>query len=193
MSSQRKVLSSRANGAKSRGPKTAAGKFRSARNNLRHGLLAKVILLKDENLQVVTDLFADFDRDLAPRNEVERALVENMAIGRWRLLRLWAIERANLQNEMEKLDPATHDPATRAALAFRALGDQSRSLDLLNRYEARFERQFARSLSLLLKLGVTPSDARGAEAFDESDFCHSNPIPDSDTSPATPKAQPKAT
>ena len=93
-----------------------------------------------------------------------------MAIGRWRLLRLWAIERANLQIEMEKHDADTHDPATRAALAFRYLSDQSRCLDLLNRYEARFERQFACSLSLLLKLGATPSDARGGEKFRRGRF-----------------------
>jgi hypothetical protein len=188
MSSLRRIESSRANGARSHGPITAEGKLRSSGHNLKHGLLAKIILLKAENLDVVANLFAAFERDLQPRNEVERALVENLAISRWRMLRLWAIERANLQKEIDKLDPleAGDDPATCAALAFRALGDESRILDLLNRYEARFERQFNRALALLLQLGATLSDNRGAEANLESDFCHLNLIPISDSSEAGP-------
>jgi hypothetical protein len=181
MTSQRRLTSSRANGAKSRGPLDPEARLRSARNNLRHGLLAKLILLKDEKPQVLVDLIAAFERDFSPSNEVERALVENLAINRWRLLRLFTIERANLQAEIDTFDSSQQDAATRAALAFRSLGDQSRSLDLLNRYEARFERQFARSLSLILLLGLSPFDGRGPSTHAENDFCHSNPVPISDT------------
>ena len=167
MTSNLKSQAARANGAKSRGPKTPEGKRRSSANSLRHGLLARTVVLEDENGNTFADLLAAFERDLHPQNEVERSLVENMAIGRWRLLRLWAIERASLKTEMEKHDPEANDPATRAAMAFRALGDQSRCLDLLNRYESRFERQYARSLGLLLKMNAVPPRENG--------FCGTNP------------------
>ena len=156
MASSLKSEAARLNGAKSRGPKTPEGRLRSSANSLRHGLLARTVVLEDENGDTFADLLAAFERDLHPQNDVERSLVENMAIGRWRLLRLWAIERTSLKSEMEKHDPEANDPATRAAMAFRALGDQSRCLDLLNRYEARFGRQYARSLNLLLKLNTVP-------------------------------------
>ena len=46
MPSDRKIAANRANGALSRGPKTPEGKARSARNSLKHGLLARAILLE---------------------------------------------------------------------------------------------------------------------------------------------------
>ncbi len=110
MTSDLRSQAARANGAKSRGPKTPDGKRRSSANSLRHGLLARTVVLEDENGNTFADLLAAFERDLHPQNEVERSLVENMAIGRWRLLRLWAIERASLKPEMERHDPEANDP-----------------------------------------------------------------------------------
>ena len=43
----------------------------------------------------------------------------------------------------------------RASLAFNNLGDNSRSLDLLHRYETGHERQFARAMKDLLYLQAT--------------------------------------
>jgi len=64
---------------------TSEGKARSSANSLRHGLLARSVVLDDENGDTFADLLAAFERDLYPQNDVERSLVENMAIGRWRL------------------------------------------------------------------------------------------------------------
>ena len=151
MSSERKILSSRANGAKSRGPKSLDAKRRSTAHNTHHGLLARTIVLEDENLQAFTNLLRAMEADLKPDGEIERQMVENMAADRWRMLRLWAIERSSLKDEMDKHDPAANDPSTRAARAFRTLSDESHSLDLLNRYETRIDRQYFRSLNSLLK------------------------------------------
>lgn len=57
-----------------------------------------------------------------------------MAIARWRLMRIWGVERATLDSAIEKQDPLAHEPCERAALGFRALADESRTLDLLHRY-----------------------------------------------------------
>jgi hypothetical protein len=107
-----------------------------------------------------------------------RALVENLAVGRWRLLRLWAIERSTLKAEMDKHDPAAMEPSARAALAFRALSDESRSLDLLNRYEARFDRQYARSLNLLLKMGQASQPVVSRKAPAKKRFFSNDPSPE---------------
>jgi hypothetical protein len=48
MFSLRRIRASRANGDLSRGPATPQGKLRSARTSLRHGLLARCVVLEDE-------------------------------------------------------------------------------------------------------------------------------------------------
>jgi hypothetical protein len=165
MTSKRKILSARANGAKNRGAKTPEARQRSAANNLKHGLVAHTVVLEDENLQAFTDLLTDYERELQPQTEIESALVQTIAVCRWRLLRLWSVERSSLKIEMDKHDSAENSPSIRAAMAFRTLSDDSRSLDLLNRYETRYDRQFIRCLNMLHKL----------------QFCRSEPIPNSNT------------
>src|SRR5690242_9261193 len=55
-SSFRRVLSSRANGRLSRGPKTDAGKRRSSLNSYRHGCRAKALHVPDDKLPQYHDL-----------------------------------------------------------------------------------------------------------------------------------------
>ncbi len=149
MSSQARIDASRANGAKSRGPVTPEGKAASSRNRLRHGLLARTVVLEGEDREVFYALLRDFETEFNPQSPVENALVQTLAVARWRQIRIWGMETAGLNHQIAK----QHDPAdsrTRAALAFRDLSDQSRSLELINRYEARYDRQFTRALRTLL-------------------------------------------
>jgi hypothetical protein len=173
MSSQRKILSSRANGAKNRGAKTPEAQRRSAANNLKHGLLAQTLVLEDENLQAFTDLLKAHQRKLHPKDEIERDLVENIAACRWRLRCLWAIERSTLQTEMDKHEPDPQHPCTRAASAFQTLAGESSSLHVLSRYETRFSRQFAQSLTLLLK--IQAGHASVLSSGNPNPFCRSEP------------------
>jgi hypothetical protein len=172
MSSQRRIQSSRANGAKSRGPVTPAGRCNSSRNNLRHGLLAECVVIEDEKTEIFDDILADLACEFNPQTEAQRGLVETMAAARWRLFRIWNIERETLLSEIEKHDHGKR-PESRPALAFRALAEQSNILDTLHRYEVRFDRQYARALNLLLKLADPESPL--------SQFCQTNPVPESDS------------
>jgi len=151
MSSERRIRASRENGALSNGPKTPEGKLRSSQNNFRHGILAQTIVLGDEDGDAFNELLGSLEDELDPRTPNEAALVETMAVTRWRLMRIWALETEGLRLEIEKHDPALHGPPARAALAFRSLRDDSRSLDTLHRYETRCDRQYARVLRLLWK------------------------------------------
>jgi len=83
---------SRANGAKSRGPATAAGRARSSRNSIRHGLRAKTVVLPTESAR-------DYPRDyqcllesyidhFQPATGVENDLLLALAAARWRLHRI---------------------------------------------------------------------------------------------------------
>ena len=173
MSSQRRIDSSRANGAKSRGAVTPAGKYNSSRNNLRHGLLAKSAVLEEERSEAFLELLADLTREHNAQTETQRTLVEHMAMARWRIARLWAIERELLQSEIHKPEHIQQSPTARVTRAFASLVERDGVFSLLNRYEARFDRQYARSLNLLIKLADPETPL--------TEFFHSNPVPQSDT------------
>ena len=152
MSSQRRIDASRANGAKSRGPVTTAGKRISSRNRIRHGILSRTVVLEGEDSRVFQHLLSELHAEFDPHGPVETALMEKMAVAHWREMRIWGLEKASLDHEIRQHASESADPPTQAAIAFRALSDESRASELLNRYEARYDRQFARSLARLLDL-----------------------------------------
>jgi hypothetical protein len=103
MSSLRQIKSNRRNAIRSIGPKTEAGKHRSSKNAVRHGLTAETVIepLEDPEdykafEQAVT---ADYDAETA----VERELVLRLASLLWRLRRSTLIENGLLQIESEVL------------------------------------------------------------------------------------------
>ena len=146
--------SSRTNGALSRGPVSEEGKQKSARNSQRHGMLAQTVVLNGESEERFLDLLDALVFEYKPRTEAERSLVDTMAVARWRHLRLWGIQKAGFEREMDRHQGP---PVHRAAAAFRSLADSSRALDLAYRYETSFDRQFLRSLKRLEELRARPS------------------------------------
>ena len=158
MSSERRIRASRANGALSRGPKTPEGRRRSAKNKIRHGILAQTVVLDDEDRKAFSKMLAAFEAEYDPQTQSESVLVEHLAVSTWRMMRIWGIEKAGLHQEIKKHDPTIHDAATRASMAFRTLSDESRSLELLHRYETRYDRQYARAYRLLNSRSILPCE-----------------------------------
>src|SRR6266446_3379212 len=159
MVSNLKSETARANGAKSRGPTTDEGKEKSSRNSLKHGLTAGNgnILLDCEDPgqfdEVLNKLFGIHE----PATPAETDLVEEMVACRWRTRRMWTIEtgllNAEILNQQSKTD--TPDPNIHLTMAFRSLTDDSRSLALANRYEARLQRLYDRAYKTLRELQQT--------------------------------------
>ena len=153
MSTELQQHASRTNGAKSRGPITEAGRQASSQNSLAHGFNSKRVVLPGESQEEFDELLASYLDEHQPETSTERTLIENMAIARWRQQRVWILETAGLTSEMRHPRYIEgEDPGTRAFVAFRSLTDDSRTLELLNRYEARFERQFRAALTAFLNL-----------------------------------------
>ena len=71
MSSLRRILASRENGRRSRGPVTAAGKESSSQNALRHGLLARCVVLESESGEGFAALLQQHLDRLQPADGVE--------------------------------------------------------------------------------------------------------------------------
>jgi hypothetical protein len=150
MSSLRRVNASRANGARSRGPKTAAGKAKSSTNAIQHGLLGQCVVLQNESDRGFQEVVAQHTNRFQPADGVELAWIEEMATAHWRMRRAWAIE-GRLMDEALSHQPAG-DEAYRIAAAYMELA-ASQGLDLLYRYETRLHRTYQRALQNVLLLG----------------------------------------
>lgn len=151
MTSNRKIKSNRLNATKSTGPRTPEGKARSSQNRRTHGLLSEAIAIEGENPARFNEIHQSLIAELQPQTPVEHILVENLAVYRWRTMRVWVLENAAVSHEIRRQSGQTEAETrpTRAALAYRALTDETRWLDVFSRYEARFDRQFSRSLQRL--------------------------------------------
>ena len=154
MTSELKSETARRNGAKSKGPITPEGRQASAGSNLKHGLLSESVVLEGESIERFDALHDEIFALVEPEGPIETSFAENMVMCRWRQMRLWVLESAAVNHEMRKQAPAhqNEDDPTRAALAHRALIDETRSLEVLNRYETRFDRQFNRAIQQLHEL-----------------------------------------
>ena len=61
------AAASRANGAKTRGPVTVSGKYNASLNSVRHGLLARFLVLPGSELPgLFEELYSRFHENLAP-------------------------------------------------------------------------------------------------------------------------------
>jgi hypothetical protein len=149
--SDKQIAANRANSKKSTGAKTEIGHRNSARNSTRHGILASVVLLEGESLERFVALVNDLHTEYQPENPAEFQFIQKAAVALWRQMRTWAIETAGITHEMKlQAESVSHeDAATRAMLAFRSLGDNSRHLELMSRYEHRFDREHYRALEAL--------------------------------------------
>jgi hypothetical protein len=150
---------SSANSAKSTGPVTPEGKSQSSQNAIRHGLLSDSIVLDDESAERFGIVLSLLEEELMPATGIEQRFVETMALAHWRQLRLWTVEKVQIDREARKQyierygqefnrDNEVDDrPVTFAALAFRAMSDESRALELVGRLDARYDRQYKSALS----------------------------------------------
>ena len=93
MTTETKAAASRRNGARSQGPRTPAGKARSAANALRHGLTAEtLVVIPGEDAGELEALAARMRATLAPEGELEERLVERVVGLVWRLRRAGRVE-----------------------------------------------------------------------------------------------------
>jgi len=155
-----KAAAARANGKKSAGPKTAAGKQKSSRNSIKHGATCSTrtpLLLPGEDaakLQLYTDAFY---HHFCPKNLAEAALVDTLIAEIWRSARITGFESEILTAEAEDLHPTLSEQyesvsLTRLfALTFRQSAAQS-AVPLLLRYLSASRNMFRSALTDLIRL-----------------------------------------
>ena len=141
------IEASRANGARSGGPATPAGKARAAMNAVRHGLSGRIFfLLADEDPAEFAAHEATWLAVWAPRDLHEREAALAAIRTMWREIRADRLEAAVL-GELFGAD-ALPDPAERAAARDRAF----KALNTLLRYRGRIEREHRQAMAALEEL-----------------------------------------
>ena len=173
MASQSKSDAARANGAKSHGPATPEGKARSSQNAIKHGLTATFKVLPGESEQDFETLLEAHRTQHQPTTALEEELVRNLAVARWRLARVAALETNLFENEIarsqEKIDEefVEIDDLGRLAFVFQKLADNSQSLSLLIRYENSLTRTCDRAFKHLLAVQKLRNEPKPQEPSGE--------------------------
>ena len=152
---------SRANGARSRGPATAAGKARAARNGTRHGLRGGVFcLMPGEDAEELDLLRQAVAADWHPRDAYERHWAAELVAAMWRQQRLRQLEFAALEAASQE------HPPTEASL---------KRLLTFARYGARIDKELAQALRALRVLKARPAASLAEPADDFRRIARANP------------------
>jgi hypothetical protein len=161
---------SRRNGAKSKGPRTAEGKARSAQNALKHGLRAqKHVVLPGESATEFAALEAALIEELAPEGALQSVLAQRVVAAVWRLERAERIEAGLFEHYLRG--------ERNFGLALIRDGNGARAFDTLLRYRGGTLAELWRALRTLKALQAEGQQVREATRTRRPDEpeCRGNP------------------
>lgn len=92
MATERQIEANRLNAQMSTGPTSATGKAKVAQNAIRHGVLAKVVVIEGEDQELFEEMAEQWRNDLCPEGALENDLLERIIIYCWRLRRVFRTE-----------------------------------------------------------------------------------------------------
>ena len=168
--SEAQILANRRNAERSCGPKSPEGKMRSRANALKHGLTGEGVALTNEDAAEVERMYAAFEADFRPSDEMGRLLIRRMATCGVRMERSVLQETAALSERvLEAQAEAEANGEDPIEAGHRAMFDPSKEACLARKYEAAAERGFFRALKEFRQLareskGVDVPSAAASEA-----------------------------
>jgi hypothetical protein len=92
MTTQRQINANRRNAKRSTGPATEAGRARSSRNALKHGLTAREFTIDEREANALAAFLDDIVEVLGPVGALEDELAQRVALCSWRLRRIARLE-----------------------------------------------------------------------------------------------------
>jgi hypothetical protein len=134
----------RTNALHSTGPRTPAGKQRSSRNAVTHGLTAASPVLSTEDPAAYQIHCRQYFDEYQPATPTESHLTQQLADTAWRLNRVPLLEAA-------LLDRAANPPTQQAAISFDIV-DAYRALATLGMHSQRLSRQFQKLVDMLREI-----------------------------------------
>ena len=141
MTTDKQNIANRQNALKSTGPKTPEGKELARKNSIKHGLLSKDLVIREEDSKALQALMDDLFATLQPLGKIEEVLTEKIGSTLWRLQRLISAESKALaekdwMGELRKLQEAYN----------------TSTLSSITRYESNLERTLYRALHELQRI-----------------------------------------
>ena len=128
-------------------------------NAVKHGLTSnKMFVLQNENPAAWTELLQQCVTDYKPATPLEQTYVQAIAFALLRLRRIYSVQTAMVDLEMDGQAAAfdknyeTADETVRKTLAVRELLSDARPLTNISRYEVALQRAHDRAVNNLLNL-----------------------------------------
>jgi hypothetical protein len=141
--SPEQILANQKNAQKSTGPRTPEGKQASSRNGIKHGLLARDVVLSGptaaEDRADFDALLADLCEELDPRGFIEQALVERIATCYWRLHRVQRFENGAIREILE----SPHKDEDNVDFYEKRLSAEEKRLAVMDRLTELFIKQLS--------------------------------------------------
>jgi hypothetical protein len=141
LASAAQIEANRRNAQKSTGPVTPEGKAKSGRNAIRHGMLCRIIPMDAPGYQELLD---GLYTSLTPQNELQRMMVDQIAITTLRLRRVWQAEQNYLYSKSGNWPdgPDASSATVHSYLEVPTAVTYLRYESMLNRLLARLLRQY---------------------------------------------------
>jgi hypothetical protein len=146
MTTKKQIKANQGNATRSTGPVTVAGRARSSKNALKHGLTAEEITLGADEANKFAAFRDDIIEAFAPCGALEEHLAEEYAILSWRLRRVPRLEMTEIEHHQES---ALGVKIVRKPMLELMLEGSGR---LLTRYESSLHRMRQRVLYDLERL-----------------------------------------
>ncbi len=143
--SPKQLQANRRNARRSTGPKTPEGKQRVRFNAIKHGLLARSVIVPmhgaSEIPRQLEDLLAQLSQDLCPVGILEEMLVEKIAVSYWRLRRALRVEAGYISENTQswRSGPDEIHPGTLSL-------PSAHECHNITRYESAIERQLYQAM-----------------------------------------------
>lgn len=135
------------------GPQTPEGKEISKMNALKHGLLSKEVLLKNEDPKMLEELSEGIREFFQPIGRMEEILVDRIIANTWRLRRTLQVENGTIQyfSSYEDMFPSLGGSGDEEAKKLKEMLDNN-AIERVVRYENSIERSLFKALHELERL-----------------------------------------
>jgi hypothetical protein len=141
MATQRQIDANRKNAKRSTGPATEAGRARSSRNALKHGLTAREFTIDERDANAFAAFRDDIVENLGPVGVLEEELAQRVALCLWRLRRVAQLEMAKA---IDVYAPKFGEITRKERYLYEYMAEGL--CDGLSRYEASIDRMRQRAL-----------------------------------------------